>query len=347
MRARQVLFEYENLEQAKAEIIKSINALDPNEQNSELLDKIYTVLNSGNVTGRFSSVLPKTLQGEYNEIQTMKIAGKIAEAKISFQDKMKFADNLSQDNVINSKLLVTPGVHTLDALCNNNAVNRAMFDHLKTYGVSDKMKGPCEHGLAILSGNITIQGKGDVDVGGVPVEIKAAASGKGTSGGRFGETGEVPPYNTVLDHMHSFEWLKAPLDEARSKSVNGAINLRNFVNLVNNIPNVNPADRQRLGNGLSQMFFNGNGADFESAFNKPSADPNQVNRAWIKSQFSWYKNSDMGGTWSVLAGIMFGYNTVGVVANSSDLDNMTLASDTIYLLYGKPMEALFQFNPRG
>ena len=115
MRASELLFEYENLEQAKAEIIKSINALDPNEQNSELLDKIYTVLNSGNVTGRFSSVLPKTLQGEYNEIQTMKIAGKIAEAKISFQDKMKFADSLAQDNVINHELLLTPGIHSLDA----------------------------------------------------------------------------------------------------------------------------------------------------------------------------------------------------------------------------------------
>ena len=34
MRASELLFEYENLEQAKAEIIKSINALDPNEQNS-------------------------------------------------------------------------------------------------------------------------------------------------------------------------------------------------------------------------------------------------------------------------------------------------------------------------
>ena len=90
MRASELLFEYENLEQAKAEIIKSINALDPNEQNSELLDKIYTVLNSGNVTGRFSSVLPKTLQGEYNEIQTMKIAGKIAEAKITAKIGCKY-----------------------------------------------------------------------------------------------------------------------------------------------------------------------------------------------------------------------------------------------------------------
>jgi|TARA_B100000131_G_scaffold267195_1_gene265399 hypothetical protein len=347
MRATEILFEYESLEQAKAEIIKTINALDPNEQNQELLDKVYTVLNSGNVTGRFSNVLPKTLQGEYNEIQTMKIAGKIAEAQISFQDKMKFADSLAQDNVINHKLLLTPGIHTLDALCNNDPINKAMFDHLKTFGVSDKMKGPCEHGLAILSGSITIQGKGDVDVNGVPVEIKAAASGKGVSGGRFGETGEVPPYDTILNHMHSFEWLKGPLDEQRAKSVNGAINLRTFVNLVNNIPNVNPADRQRLGNGLSQMFFNGNGGDFESAFNRPGADPNQVNRAWIKSQFNWYKNSDMGGRWEILAGIMFGYNTIGVVRQPADLDGMNLASDTIYLLYGKPMEALFQFNPRG
>ena len=55
-------------------------------------------------------MLTKTLQGEYNEIQTMKIAGKIAEAK-TLQDKMKFADSLAQDNVTNHELLLTRHIH--------------------------------------------------------------------------------------------------------------------------------------------------------------------------------------------------------------------------------------------
>jgi hypothetical protein len=48
-----------------------------------------------------------------------------------------------------------------------------------------------------------------------------------------------------------------------------------------------------------------------------------------------------------LAGIIAAYNTVGVVGKAEDLDNMTTTGDTIYPLYGKPLEAFFQFNPKG
>jgi len=343
MRAREVLFEYENLDQLKAEILKTINSLDPNEQNEELLDKVYSILNSTNVVGRFQAVLPKTLQGEYSEQEAMKIAGKIAEAPLNYKAKVEFANNLEQDKVINHTLLLTPGPHSIDELCYNSSVNKAMFDHLKAYGVGQQMKGPAEHALAILSGSISIQGKGDVDVAGTPVEIKAAMN---KNGGRFGETGEVPPYDTILNFLHQFEWLKEPLDAQRSKSVNGAINLKTFTALVNSIPNIPPAERAKVGNGLAQMFFQGNGNLFASTFNKPGADPVAVNKSFIKSQFNWYKNSNMGGAWQVLAGIIFGTNSVGVLRDADDLDKMKTDGDVIYLLYGKPMEALFQFNPR-
>ena len=59
------------------------------------------------------------------------------------------------------------------------------------------------------------------------------------------------------------------------------------------------------------------------------------------------RKENSGGEWSYLAGIIAAYNTVGVVGKAEDLDNMTTTGDTIYPLYGKPLEAFFQFNPKG
>ena len=62
MRARQFLKEYTDLGTAKAEILKSINAIDPDtkdedarEKAEKVLDKIYTVLNKNSVLDRFTT----------------------------------------------------------------------------------------------------------------------------------------------------------------------------------------------------------------------------------------------------------------------------------------------------
>ena len=71
MRAKDFLIEYTDLNTAKAEILKSINAIDPDTQDEDarktaeqVLDKIYTVLNKNQVLDRFTSVLPSILKGE-------------------------------------------------------------------------------------------------------------------------------------------------------------------------------------------------------------------------------------------------------------------------------------------
>lgn len=333
-------------EAIKQEIIARIDGLDgANDDDLQLLDKLYTILNKSKVVDRIGTVLPDVLKGEYTEKMIMQIAGAIADAPLTFAQKVQFAENLKQNKCINPNVLTSVGIYTIDQLCYNNEINKVVFDHLKSFGVGQQMKGPCEHALAIMSTDVSIKGKGDVDVGGVPVEVKAAIGTKG-NGGRFGETGEVPAYNSILDLLHSYSWLKDPLDQQRSKSVNGAINVKNFVNVLNSIPDVPPAERQEMARKLSELFFGPNGKRLEQALGRPGANPEEVNRAYIKSNFDWYKNSNMGGAWEVLCGIIFAYNTVGTIRNADDLDKVTTKGDNIYLLFGKPQEALFQFNPK-
>ena len=137
MRARQFLKEYTDLSTAKAEILKSINAIDPDTKDEDarakaekVLDKIYTVLNKNAVLDRFKSVLPSILKDEYNDTQIMKIAGEIAKAPLSYAEKMKFTENLASNKVINAKVLVTPGTYTIDKLCYDSSINKEVFLHL-------------------------------------------------------------------------------------------------------------------------------------------------------------------------------------------------------------------------
>ena len=350
MRARQFLFEYESAEQLKAEILKTINSIDTNipdeqvqQQNTELLDRVYTILNKSNVTDRFQSVLPNVLRGEYSDAEVMKIAGKIAEAPISYKEKVEFTKNLEKNRVINHKLLLTPGHYTIDDLCFGNATNKAMFDHLKAYGVGQKMKGPAEHALAILSSNISIQGKGDVDVDGTPVEVKAAIGASG-AGGRFGETGEVPNLDRIMDVINGTEWL-API-VAQHLQRQKSMNLDQLVKYTNSVEGLQPQQRKAFADSLFGTIFGNEGALVANAFAQPNADPTQVYHAYVKSNFNWYKNSDMGGAWQLLAGINFKTNAVAVVKDANDLDNITRLKSTIYIIYGKPMEMLYQFNPK-
>jgi hypothetical protein len=346
------LVEYTDLNVAKKSILDTISNIDTNmtdealrKQNEELLDKIYTILNKSNVIDRVSSIIPNLLKGEYPQKQVLEIAGLLADAPLNFKEKLAFAENLSTNKVIDEKVLLTPGTYTIDALCHNNAINKTVFDYMKSYGVGQQMKGPCEHALAILNSEISIKGKGDVTIGSVPVEIKAAIGPTG-AGGRFGESGEVPNVDRILAVLDSFDWLKGPLDEQRAKSKNGALNLEALVNVVNSVPDLPPAERTKLGNSLFTLIFGAEGNLVAQVFNRPGATPADVYNAFVKSNFNWYKNSDMGGRWEVIAGINFKFNAIGVMANADDLDKINRGKSTIYIVYGKPMEMLYQFNPR-
>lgn len=342
----------EDPETVKQEILQTINSIDtanPDpelaKQNEELLDKIYTILNKGNVLDRIGSVLPNVLKDEYPENEVMRIAGAIADAPLSYRDKIAFADNLANDKVIDAKLLLTPGGHSIDQLTYNNAANKIMFDHLKGYGVGKLMKGPAEHALAILSKDISIQGVGDVTVGTTPLEVKAATSEKkGGGGGRFGETGRLPSRANMVQLITSIPPLKEPVEAFLQKQQ--SMNVETFVNIVNGIE-LTPEQRKSVGENVFGAIFGDNAKRVIDAFAKPNADPDSVRRAYIKSNFDWYKNSDMGGEWSVLAAISFADNAVGVMQNADDIDKITVyKKNPAVITTDKPQEMLFQFNPK-
>lgn len=348
----ELLNEYGSLDAAKQEIINALQSIDPNpedvkiaKQNADILDKIYTILNSGNVLDRINAVLPGTLRGEYSEKDVVKIAQSLATAPITFAEKNQFADNLKNDKVIDASIFVSPGIYTVDQLTYGDPVNRKMLDHMKAYGVGQQMKGPLEHALAIFSKEISIAGKGDITVAGEPVEVKAAiGEKKGSGGGRFGETGRLPSREHMLGIINGYEQLKPLMDEylATQKSMNISV----FVDLVNKA-NLDPQTRADLGKKVFGTVFGAEAAPVVNAFVKPNADPDTVRKAYIVSNFNWYKNSDQGGEWKYLAGISLVDNAVGVIGTGEDLLRISAyKKNPSIITTDKPQEMLYQFNPK-
>jgi hypothetical protein len=351
--AESTIMEYGSLDAAKQEIIKGVQSIDTKPadekiavQNAQILDKLYSVLNRSQVLDRISAVLPDVLKNEYSEKTVREIADLMANAPVSFKEKNQFAENLANDKVIDAALLISPGIYTVDRLTYNDPVNRKMLEYMKNYGVGQKMKGPLEHALAIFSKEISIAGStGDITVSGEPVELKAAVSPKrGAGGGRFGEAGQLPSRSRMIDVITSFDQLKPLVDQYLAKQK--SMNISTFVEIVNQA-NLPPQTRAEVGKRVFGEIFGSEAKPVIDAFSKPNADPDNVRKAYIVSNFNWYKNSDQGGAWKYLVGISLVDNAVGVIESGADLLNISAyKKNPSVITTDKPQEMLFQFNPR-
>lgn len=359
MRYKEFLKE-DDFAKTKQEIITRLNSLSNNPENpeeqkeaEEVLDKIYSLLNRRQTYDKFEAIVAKELNAEYGQTDNkalkrrmdqkiLQIAGKISEAPLTYKDKMKFAENLSNGKVINPNLLLKAGQYTLEELCYNQPENLVVFDHLKGYGVGEQMKGPGEHALAILSPDISLKATGgDVSVKGRPVEVKASVSGGG--GGRFGETSMVPTRDSLYKIITSYPELKEPIEEVMKKQK--SLNIKNFTEIVNQT-DMDPRQRKDLGTKLFTALFGKEAGILVNTFSGAGVDPQQVADAYTVANFDHYKASGEGGAWETLVGINFGANTMATVKSGQDVLKIRRKTSTpAVLTTGKPNENLYQFTP--
>ena len=81
------LREYKSLDQAKKEIIQSVQNLDLSdkenaEKNANLLDQVYSILKSTDTMGRLGGTLKNALSDEYKENELVAISELVNNAKI-------------------------------------------------------------------------------------------------------------------------------------------------------------------------------------------------------------------------------------------------------------------------
>lgn len=352
MRVLEIINEDPKLRQMKQEIVQAIDQFDLDtddqeeiRQTAKILDHIYTVLNKTKVLSRISDVIPKTLQGEYQGKAIREIAEKIATAPISFAEKEKFLANLEKNKVIDEKILLKPGDHTLEALTYNDPVNLAMFHHMKAYGVGQQMKGPAEHALAIFNKNISIKGKGDVTVGTTPVEIKAyVGTNPSAGGGRLGEASAVPTREKIVQILTGIPSIAAAVEE--HLETQKSLNLTTLTLILNQL-NIPAGERKKIATTIFREIFGKHAQLVITEISKANANPEAVRMAYAISNFNWYKDSDMGGQWQILAALNFANNKMTVIRNGEDLAKVSLYSKTPSIITtDKPQEMLYQMAPR-
>jgi hypothetical protein len=170
----------QDLSALKTKIVNQVQVTD----DADLLNKIYSALNSTNLGGRIKKALAK---GD-NEVKSYldTIANIIVNTPGTVEEKIRFATGLPEGYIDVNKMVSGQRVHFEDLIVSNRKNTPRdfilrVFHALRNVGL-DQSKGPGEFALAVLSPQIKIFGEGDLKIGNHKIEVK-------TGGGRLGATG--------------------------------------------------------------------------------------------------------------------------------------------------------------
>lgn len=346
MRANEILYEYQDADEAKREIMQRIQGIDPNDEaQAKLLDRVYSLVNKTGVVDRFLPMVNSKLAGEYGDEAMKSIAERIvASDRLNLAQKNKFLDNFEKNQCVNVNTFLKDGHYSFDEIFNNDAVNIQMFLEFLDFGAGLQRAGKGEHALAILSQDITQKGTGDIDVKGVPVELKVAST-KGS--GRLGEGGVSA--ERVKQTLEQFEELVQPI-ESYFAGGKKTMNLKIFVDLVNTL-NLDPDRRTQIGKAVFQQRFQKFGDSITNVFKQPNASADAVLDAYIESNFDWYKaNPDMGGQWQVMSSMAVGSMSMVTATSGKGLNALrksgVLASNIPYIWPSQGPDIFYQPNPK-
>lgn len=246
----------EDMNLIKSQLYKMIDQInDPIE-----LQSILTTLKKDVILEK-SRVLYLKKFGSTGLAQDRWFAGLILNANTNFDDKEKFLDELiNNEGLFNGNKLLSTQIGSFNSLIQSNnpvynEIKEPLLVHQGQLGFGPN-QGPMEMFLTLLGKGVSFAQKGDLDVNGKILELKASKKSKGGSvvGGRpVGTSGYGNPAalkDRVYDKLRSFGVSEETLEEG---SVN--LNPKGLKNINDAIlqNNVKPENTKEL---LS-LIFNG------------------------------------------------------------------------------------------
>jgi hypothetical protein len=290
-----LLREYDDLETEKQGIISAISGLRAdNEDDAKLLDRIYKVLNTGQIGQNISNAFAVPLEGEplsdkEKALVVQDMTSIISQSDNDFKSLSGMTDMLEKGGVVDIGALDSPLTTFSNVFQHPAAVK--VFHALKNYGTGRKQKGPGEYALACLSNKIRLAaGEGDLEMDGIgKVELKSAVS---SSGGRIGYGGGSQ--KAKMDVLNKYaEQLPTVLSSLGGKG--GSIQLSKFVPaLAQDLP-LNNADnkklREQIVNELLSMDMENFAQPIAQAFGTTD-NVEQIEDVYLKQNFAWYKDRD-------------------------------------------------------
>lgn len=240
MRAKDFLFEKADpaVTNLKTQIIGQVKKTD----DSELLQKIYTVLNKTGLVDRIGLVLDRDTdtKGYVKQLVDM-----IIEVPGTYEEKLAFVKQYPTGYIDIKKMISGEYVKFDDLITGGpeaplNFVHR-VFDALKqvTFGGA---KGPGEFGLAVLSPFIKITGKGDLHIGKDVIEVKANV---GQGGGRIGTPGLLRSDN-----------IQPIINKYIEADLSGGLNLKQLSSLMDEAQ-LDTKTKKKLATELFNYIFKG------------------------------------------------------------------------------------------
>lgn len=289
------LVEYEDLGQEKEQIISTISGLSAdNQDEANLLDRIWKILNSGTISTNIDNAFNIPLQDEnMGDKEKLLVRQDMTKIFSTIESDYKTMDTLlkrlEQGGAVDVGALSKP-LNTFSAVFGDE-VGSSAFRKLAAYGVGKKQKGPGEYGLACLSNKIRLAaGEGDLEVDGIgKVELKAAMS---SSGGRIGYGGgSQKAKRAVLEKYKE----KLPTVIGAIGAKGGSLGLGPFMNALNtDLPTSEPNNqkiRKALMLDLLQMDMENYAGPIADKV-ATTEDASQVELTYLAQNFEWYKNRD-------------------------------------------------------
>ena len=315
-----LLKEYDDLEQEKQGIISAISGLRAdNEEDAKLLDRIYKVLNTGQIGQNISNAFAVPLEGEplsdkEKSLVIQDMTTIIAQSDNDFKSLSGMTAMLEKGGVVDIGALDSPLTTFTNVFQHPAAVK--VFHALKNYGTGKKQKGPGEYALACLTSKIRLAaGEGDLDVDGIgKVELKSAVS---STGGRIGYGGgSQKAKRAVIDkYAERIPTVMATLGKNKA----GSLGLGKFIPpLVQDLPLSDPDSkklREQIASELLTMDMENFAEPIIKAFGSTD-NAQQIEDEYLKANFAWYKNRD---DFDALLLCSFPNEKFAMIKNDSDL----------------------------
>lgn len=292
-----IVNEYDDIGKEKQTIIKTISDLDATDKvQASVLDRIYKILNSGQISTNIDTAFSKPLVDEnLPEAEKIKIRKDmtkiIAGLEQDYGSMNKFITRLEQQGSVVNVNELAKTLNTFDKVF-GDSMAIAAFITLANYGVGKKQKGPGEYALACLSDQIKLaEGEGDLQITGIgKVELKAALS---TAGGRIGYGGGSQKSKRAVIDKYA-QYLPTVLARLNAGG-GGSISIRPFVDALNtDLPTNNPENvkvRKALMSELLTMDLEKFAAPVVEKF-ATSMNFDEIETEYLIQNFAWYKDRD-------------------------------------------------------
>ena len=290
------LKEYDSIDTAKQEIIKTVSGLSAdNKEEAQLLDRIYKLLNSERIGTTIGTAFQKPLTGEpmtdKEKQQIMQdMTAIIGGLDSDYATLNNFLQSLEQQGgVVNLKELAKPLNSFQNVFGSDIAINALV--KLANYGVGKKQKGPGEYALAILSDKIHLAtGEGDLEVDGIgKVELKAAV---GSAGGRIGYGGgSQKAKRAVIDKYAEY----IPTVVNSIGGTGGSLGLTKFIQALNTDLPVKDQENQKVRQAIASDLLTMDMEQFAGPVIDTIAkteDIIAIEDAYLRQNFEWYKDRD-------------------------------------------------------